>query len=230
MEDFIKLFTTEQTKRTEFFMFIWKILMAMLTTEHIMRDFNYYYSNEEITSRSLINFIISEQFIWVVFIYLLLISIFFWGIRFSTHVVLIISSIIIRLLISKDMFFAFFELLTITKKGDNNEFYIKDKKSFEFIQNLIDDKDTTSIINWQNSITSIILSTTFWISTFDDKIKIPYKVDSILYYLTIFMLIQLFGTMIFLLSMKIYDGKSYFLSLQEKGFYSEINQKRDEHS
>ena len=41
MEDILKFVTTEQSRRSEAFMFFWRILMAVLLTNHKMNELGY---------------------------------------------------------------------------------------------------------------------------------------------------------------------------------------------
>lgn len=218
MEELLKFVTAEQSKRSEAFMFSWKVLMAVLMTNHCMNQMGYFFINREIKFNMIIDFILSDKFFFAASLYLLWIGIFFWGIK-------VLMSIVRLVFVKMHVDWSEAELLKILHyafvKDSNGNIYIKNREEFERIQLLseaIEDGGQTGMERLY-SLTNVIISTTFWLHTFKN-LDIPYYLDLILIVMSsIAIVLLVFFEYFFCAGGKL---QSVMLKYKSKGFYDDM--------
>lgn len=82
MEEVLKIINTEQSTRNKLFSFIWLVLMAIIMTNHKLSCLGYEFVNKEIELNTIINFMLSKEFLIVSAYYLYYVFLFFWAIKF----------------------------------------------------------------------------------------------------------------------------------------------------
>lgn len=219
MEELIKFVTTEQSKRSDAFMFLWKVLMAVLMANHQMNKLGYYFINQEIKFNMIIDFLLSEKFFYASFFYLLWIGIFFWGLRVLTFVeMLFLSTINVEL--SENYLLNMFEKFGFFKKDLDGNWYFKNREGFEAIQVLCNEMRGDGSFLRKNiyAASNVLISTCFWYNTL--KIDIPFELDLVLIGVSIFAIIQVFG-----MEWLLFTGgrlENMMFKYKEKGFYSDL--------
>ena len=83
MEEILRFLNAEQTIRNKALMYIWRILMAILTTNLIMNYQGYCINYDKISLSEAIHFLFSFKFLFVLPIYLILVFFFFWFLHFA---------------------------------------------------------------------------------------------------------------------------------------------------
>lgn len=78
MDQLIKFLTAEQSQRNQVFMFLWRILMAILLTNFAMDQLGFTFTKKEISANLIFKFILSTEFLLATFWYLIFIFLFFW--------------------------------------------------------------------------------------------------------------------------------------------------------
>jgi hypothetical protein len=160
MEHLLKLITEEQSKRTEVFIFLWKILMCILTTNEIMNDYGYVFTKNEITLNLIISFLFTPEFILAGFVYLICVFAFFWFFKIIGLVIFIEFS---KKQMSVEMLTLMLEKSKLITKSDNNEFgfLLTDLHSDNLIKAFIEDKNKESkCLNIVSNLLNLIFSTT----------------------------------------------------------------------
>lgn len=89
MEEILKFTTSEQSIRSQAFMFLWRILLAIILTNKYMNMHSYNYDFINFSFKEGLNFIFCIEFLFVVSIYLIYIFIFFWAVRFFLTIILL---------------------------------------------------------------------------------------------------------------------------------------------
>jgi hypothetical protein len=90
MEELLKFASSEQSTRSKAFMFIWRVLIAVLLTNRFMNNHNYYFTYIDLSFKEIIKFVYSIEFIVVVSVYLIMIFVFFWLVKFLQTILLLI--------------------------------------------------------------------------------------------------------------------------------------------
>ena len=221
MEDILKFVTTEQSRRSEAFMFIWRILMAVLLTNNKMNELGYHFINKDIGLHTAIEFLFSTAFFYASFWYLIFIFLFFWGLKVLISIeIIILGSFNVRL--SEDYLlhvFRFWGMFTKFK----GEWYLKDREAFEGLKAICHELNNSHTSAKENIYTymNLVISTYYWYKTLESKVVFPYNVDVIILVVVIFCIIQVLG--FFWLMTTGDEFNNMLIKYRKKGFFNELN-------
>ena len=220
MEDLIKFITTEQSRRSEAFMFFWRILMAILLTNHQMNELGYYFVNKEISLNTALNFLFSPAFFYASFYYLIFVFLFFWGLKVLVVIELVILGLF-NIVMSEESLLIAFKLFDVFQKH-NECWYFKDRDGFEFLKKFCQELDNPNSAYKENtySVLNIIISTYWWYSSISENIVFPMWIDTIFLFLSI---IGIFQTLCFFAIMTAGGNlHKMLIEYKKKGFLNEI--------
>lgn len=221
MEDILKFVTTEQSRRSEAFMFFWRILMAVLLTNHKMNELGYHFVNKDIGLNTAIDFLFSTAFFYASFWYLIFIFLFFWGLKVLISIeIIILGSFNVRL--SEDYLLNVFRFWGLFKKN-NGEWYLKDRQAFVSLQKICFELNNSHTPAKENIYTymNIIISTYYWYKVLESKVIFPYNLDTVFLVVGIFCLVQVLG--FFWLMTTGDEFNNMLIKYRRKGFFSELN-------
>lgn len=227
MEEVLKLITAEQSKRTELFMFFWKVLIAILLTNAKLNSMGYVFINAEIKINTVIKFILSEAFPYVCFYYLIFIFFFFWLIKILFVVIFLIIQLIIShkgLYLDSYLFTDFFSfwglMIPIQNDDQTTDFRFKNRDNFDLVQTVSEMLHQRKILtdNFLSYI-NILFSTSIWsIYIHHDYSVLPSWLPYSLAFLTL-LLILLFTFWLFFSEMFSHNFDKYMVEFRLKGFY-----------
>ncbi len=166
MEEVLKFLSSEPSTRSKAFMFVWRILIAIILTNKYMNSYDYYFVSGNISFREIAGFIYSLEFVFVVSVYLLMIFTFFWLVKFFG----IILSLIFNPSPDEDTLNDYFRFFVHQREGFS---HFRNRKSLESVQLF-----TEQIRHIQNPIfefvenrMNVLLANSFLIHIFIDEIE-----------------------------------------------------------
>lgn len=168
MEDILKFVSSEQSTRSKSFMFIWRILIAVIITNRFMNSHKYYFICIDLSFKEIIKFIYSIEFIVVVSVYLTMIFVFFWLIKFLG----VILSLIFNCYGSVNEQ----NLNSLFRYNINNQqgvAYFRDRKSLEKVQLLAEEckQVYNPIFEFIENRLNVLFANSFLIHLVTDEIK-----------------------------------------------------------
>jgi hypothetical protein len=116
--EILKILTAKQSLRNQILMFLWRILLAILLTNHVLKRYDYEFQNTEIGLNDAIGFVLSPVFLLITIIYLLLIFLFFWVLKFIGVVIMLIAR---KSQFTKKETYNYLEKFNIVKKSNEAE-------------------------------------------------------------------------------------------------------------
>jgi hypothetical protein len=224
MDKIIEFATTEQSKRSHAFIFFWRIIMAILLSNHFMNKMDYHFVNSEIKLNTLIDFIFSQSFIYASIFYLIFIFIFFWAFKFLSFILTVFVFYKLKPMSSQslnDIYLSngYFKL------GENNQIHIKNRKKYDELQVAAD-----AALHWIGSdardklysYVNVLFSTyIFWFYCAYPSFNFPFFVDKILLIVTIISIIIIL--VLDIVSVPFSSLQQRILELRRVPFYEEIN-------
>jgi hypothetical protein len=168
MEEFLKFASSEQSTRSKAFMFIWRILIAVILTNKYMNCNDYYFSYTDLSFKEMIEFIFSIQFIVAASMYLIMIFVFFWLIRFLGIFLSIIFSCFSS--VNERSLNGYFRFYVTNQRGIS---YFKNRKSLEYVQDLAEQckQIYNPIFEFTESRLNVLLANSFLIHTLKEELQ-----------------------------------------------------------
>jgi hypothetical protein len=139
MEELLKFLSAPQSVRNRSFMYLWRVLMSVLLTNEVMLHYKYTLTDKEISINVIVTFILSPEFLLVIYVYLIFTFLFFWFLKIIGALAMFLMS---KNQLSFETICYTLEKLKIVSQANNQHgFIINDSGGEEAINNIIDDKD-----------------------------------------------------------------------------------------
>ncbi len=223
MDKIIEFATTEQSKRSHAFIFFWRILMAILLSNHFMNNMDYHFKNSEIKLNTIIDFIFSQAFIYASIFYLIFIFMFFWAFKFLSFVMTFVVFYRLKPMTNQSLDYIYLSN-GYFKLGKNNQVHVKNRKTYDELQAVAD-----AALHWFGSDTrdklysyvNVIFSTyIFWFCCANSSFHFPFFVDKMLFIATSFSIIIIL--FLDISSVPFSSLQQRLLELRRVPFYEEI--------
>jgi hypothetical protein len=166
MEEVLKFLSSEPSIRSKAFMFVWRILIAIVLTNKYMNSHNYYFVAGNISFREIVGFIYSLEFIFVVSVYLIMIFTFFWLVKFFG----IILSLIFNPSPDENTLNDYFRVFVHHRGGFS---HFRNRKSLESVQLLAEQirHIQNPIFEFVENRMNVLLANSFLIHILIDEIE-----------------------------------------------------------
>lgn len=221
MEDILKIINTEQSTRNKLFSFGWLVLMAIIMTNHELSNLGYSFINKEIKLNTIIDFVLSKEFLIVSAYYLYYVFLFFWAIKFLFGFFFILFSLH-RFRLSEQDTVDVLKRANLIKQSTDGNLYIKNRITLDVLR-AFDDEIGRGINSFfmKNSclLLNLLISSCIVYYAENCDVLISQSFGTVLFWSSI--IIGILSFLIILVFSTLSNIQNIIVSIRNNGFYDE---------